>query len=625
MSHPSPRRWANLPPAAHLPACLAILLAARRLPRPDPRFPSGFAAGEGSAGRRPATPRPAIRPAVPAAQPWPPPPPIAPCWPAANGSRPSRRCDAERPPSPYHWRQPGLEDLLSRPAGQRVDLRPLLADKDPIVAGNAAIGLARFGDSVGAERLAATVPAPRVAAGHAVRGRRGPGLPRRARSAAAAARIDRSVRREQASRREPRSAPASTYIAELHAELVRGLARHVDAADEPRLTAALRNAPPPVLVEALHAWAASRSGPLPAQAADLRSHGDCAGAGRRLADPRRPPPSPGPAVPHRGPPRHRHPGPFRRHCRAGRLGRRRVAGQAQGIDEGPRRRHPCRGGAGAGPRRRKTGRAGSGRRHVVAGPIAGRPRPGRLRRPRRGRRGREIPRRPQRRGAASDRGRRRPLAAGTGRTAAAGGDGQDRVPHPQDRGRRRWPRVGRRRPNSPSRARCPAARKSSTSCRSASSSSSAPSIARPCARHLPGPKPAGQAHARATRTRGAIAPAAGPAGTKGIRPRAGRGVGATGGRSPSEPARGRVSRGAAAISAGVCHAGPLGVAGRRRAAPGGRGIDRRDPEGAARTPGRLPAQPTGRGGERMRWSGKTCSRRWPPTPASRRPGWPVPP
>ena len=45
-------------------------------------------------------------------------------------------------------------------------------------------------------------------------------------------------------------------------------------AEEPRLTAALRNAPPPVLVEALHAWAASRSGPLPAAVADLRSHGD---------------------------------------------------------------------------------------------------------------------------------------------------------------------------------------------------------------------------------------------------------------------------------------------------------------------------------------------------------------
>ena len=70
-----------------------------------------------------------------------------------------------------------------------------------------------------------------------------------------------------------RRAAASAYIAELHAELVRGLARHVDAAAEPRLTAAPGTTPPAVLIEALHAWAASR-GPLPPQAADLRTHGD---------------------------------------------------------------------------------------------------------------------------------------------------------------------------------------------------------------------------------------------------------------------------------------------------------------------------------------------------------------
>ena len=70
--------------------------------------------------------------------------------------------DADPSVSPYRWRQPGLEDLLGRPAARRVDLRPLLADKDPIVAGNAAIGLARFGDSSGAERLAATVRSPEL-------------------------------------------------------------------------------------------------------------------------------------------------------------------------------------------------------------------------------------------------------------------------------------------------------------------------------------------------------------------------------------------------------------------------------------------------------------------------------
>ena len=82
-----------------------------------------------------------------------------PCWRAGEWIQAVPPIDAETPASPYHWRHPGLEDLLGRPASQRVDLRPLLADKDPVVAGNAAIGLARFGDSCGAERLAATVRA----------------------------------------------------------------------------------------------------------------------------------------------------------------------------------------------------------------------------------------------------------------------------------------------------------------------------------------------------------------------------------------------------------------------------------------------------------------------------------
>ena len=58
-----------------------------------------------------------------------------------------------------HWRHPPLEDILGRPAADRLDLRPLLADKDAVVAGNAAIGLARLGDAGGAGRLAATVRA----------------------------------------------------------------------------------------------------------------------------------------------------------------------------------------------------------------------------------------------------------------------------------------------------------------------------------------------------------------------------------------------------------------------------------------------------------------------------------
>jgi HEAT repeat protein len=178
-----------------------------------------------------------------------------------------------QPALPYHWRHPCLEDLLSRPAGHRVDLRPLLADKDPIVAGNAAIGLARFGDPVGSMRLAATVRAPQLR------------LAMRCAAVEALASLDaaevlpmlRELIDQYGTIKRAAvgiTAAPSTYVAELHAELVRGLARHVDAASDPRLSAALHNAPPLVLVEALHAWAASRSGQLPVSVADLRSHGD---------------------------------------------------------------------------------------------------------------------------------------------------------------------------------------------------------------------------------------------------------------------------------------------------------------------------------------------------------------
>ncbi len=182
----------------------------------------------------------------------------------------------------FHWRHPPLEDLLGRPTADRVDFRPLLADKDPVVAGNAAIGLARQGDAGGAERLAATVRARemrlpmrcaavealaalpdaaslellrRLADQYGYKPQKKP-LPANSRPAAAA------------------SPPSSPYLPALHAELVRGLARRVDADKEPRIAAALASPAPAVRIEALRAWAASRNGDLPPAAADLRNNSD---------------------------------------------------------------------------------------------------------------------------------------------------------------------------------------------------------------------------------------------------------------------------------------------------------------------------------------------------------------
>jgi hypothetical protein len=60
----------------------------------------------------------------------------------------------------------------------------------------------------------------------------------------------------------------------LHAELIRSLARHVDPADDRRLTDALKSASPAVRLEAINAWAAGRQGALPVEATDLRTDPD---------------------------------------------------------------------------------------------------------------------------------------------------------------------------------------------------------------------------------------------------------------------------------------------------------------------------------------------------------------
>jgi len=164
---------------------------------------------------------------------------------------------------PWRWRHAGLEELLAR----HVDLSGLLADRETVVATNAAIGLARSGSAKGAERLLAAV--------------RASDLPTAMRAAAieALAALPSPVAARPLAELmdefgDPGPAGAATYRAELHAELIRGLARHVDAADDPRLSAALAGPSAEVRIEALAAWAGGHGGILPREAVDLRSDGD---------------------------------------------------------------------------------------------------------------------------------------------------------------------------------------------------------------------------------------------------------------------------------------------------------------------------------------------------------------
>lgn len=173
----------------------------------------------------------------------------------------------------YRWRYPALEELLARPPDQpkvgarRPNWHRYLADKDPVVAANAAIALARSGDDRGAERLAQAARSPdinqpmRCAAVEALAGLKGPSVVPLLRELLG-----------QYGRRTPE--PGSTYRADLHAELIRGLARHVDPADDPHFVAALRSRAANVRLEALWAWADGRGGRLPVEAADLRADAD---------------------------------------------------------------------------------------------------------------------------------------------------------------------------------------------------------------------------------------------------------------------------------------------------------------------------------------------------------------
>jgi HEAT repeat protein len=184
----------------------------------------------------------------------------------------------------FRWRYPELEDLLADPAAEPPDLRAALSDAHPTVAANAAIALARRGDGSGMDQLTA-----------AIRNRQ---LKLSVRSAAAEALGRLGEPSPLGPLRElidqyGRFGPTShaRYLPEIHAELIRGLARHVDPADESRFTHALRSPSPEVQLEALAAWGAGQAAELPIEAADLRTAQDSrvrAAALRTLARRRHP-------------------------------------------------------------------------------------------------------------------------------------------------------------------------------------------------------------------------------------------------------------------------------------------------------------------------------------------------
>jgi HEAT repeat protein len=163
-----------------------------------------------------------------------------------------RTVDAE---AKFRWHYPKLEDILARPADRRPDFHALLSDKDPIVAANAAMALARNGDGAGQVRLAEIVRSPesplptRCAAVEALANLQDPKAADSLKEL-----LDQYGRFEKGVK--------SAYIPDLHAELIRGLGRRVELADNARFVEALRSPSAPVRLEALKALCAKGDSPI---------------------------------------------------------------------------------------------------------------------------------------------------------------------------------------------------------------------------------------------------------------------------------------------------------------------------------------------------------------------------
>jgi HEAT repeat protein len=165
-----------------------------------------------------------------------------------------------------HWRYPALDDLLSRPEAERPDFASALAAGDPISVGNAAIALARLGDGSARQELTETVRTPTLS------------LPMRRAAAEALSTIERPspVRhlRQLISQYGEAGQMSGHPIPELHAELVRGLLRHVEPDGDRHFTQALRSRSATVRLAAVEALGEHPEAALPEALVQLRGDTD---------------------------------------------------------------------------------------------------------------------------------------------------------------------------------------------------------------------------------------------------------------------------------------------------------------------------------------------------------------
>ncbi len=174
-----------------------------------------------------------------------------------------------RTPSPagYFWQHHALEAWAAARGDHQAVLRRALAGGQPVVAGNAAILLARTGDTTVVEPLASVVGNVEL------------NLPLRCAAVEALGRLDDPAARETlvklATDFGRYGGPAqAAYVPRLHVELVAELARSGDDASNAVLSQALASPASAVRREALLAWRHSSRSNLPELALELRDDED---------------------------------------------------------------------------------------------------------------------------------------------------------------------------------------------------------------------------------------------------------------------------------------------------------------------------------------------------------------
>lgn len=175
--------------------------------------------------------------------------------------------DGEAPDT--RWRHVELEELLKLPADERPLFNEWLDHKNPVVAGNAAIALARLGEGEPAQRLAATVRQPLSSLPVEQR------MAMRCAAAEALGKVQADATVAETIRKLlAHFSQEDHQVPPLQAELLRSLARHVTPDDEPLFAEALQSPKAEVQLAVIECWPLEGRAKLPEEVAQLFSTGD---------------------------------------------------------------------------------------------------------------------------------------------------------------------------------------------------------------------------------------------------------------------------------------------------------------------------------------------------------------